>query len=366
VRYEPTFVEMFSGIGGFRLGLARAGWRCVWANDWDRYANQVYRRHFGGGELVEGDVKAIRADSLPNHTLLTAGFPCQAFSVAGRGEGFEDARGTLFFDIARVAEAKRPPLLLLENVRGLLSNKRGETFATVLRILGDLGYRVEWQVLNSKHFGVPQNRERVFIVGHLRGAGTREIFPIGEPDEVPTEDARGGQGVTSCLVASYWKGARRQRTFVMEEPKLIQVGPKLIQVGTIGKDSEATRVYDPRGIARTVKFGGGRGAKTGLYAIRPFPLRFLNRNQRRFPSDVAMSVDPTCSTGIRQGVRIRRLTPTECERLQGFPDGWTAEGLTEGGETVKISDTQRYKLLGNAVTVNVVEFLGRRLMEVIQ
>jgi len=171
---------MFCGIGGFRLGLERTGWKCVWSNDVDKYACQVYRKNFGCRELVECDIRSVDVDSVPEHTLLTAGFPCQSFSLAGKRKGFEDARGTLFYDIARVAAVKRPSLLLLENVKGLLSNDEGRTFAKILQTLDELGYDVEWQVLNSKHFGVPQNRERVFIVGHLRGTGSRQIFPVGE------------------------------------------------------------------------------------------------------------------------------------------------------------------------------------------
>jgi DNA (cytosine-5)-methyltransferase 1 len=285
---ELTFIDMFCGIGGFRLGLERSGWRCVWANDIDRYACQVYRKNFGGRELVEGDIRAVEADNIPDHTLLTAGFPCQSFSLAGKRKGFEDARGTLFYDIARVARAKRPTLLLLENVRGLLSNDGGRTFARILQTLDELGYDVEWQVLNSKHFGVPQNRERVFIVGHLRGAGCGQIFPIAEMSEVARGEAEESEEqVVNCIDANYGRGT------------------------------------DKHG-ARTVV------AESGLF----------HSNQ----------------SVMLEGLRLRRLTPVECERLQGFPDGWT-----EG-----ISDTQRYRLLGNAVTVNVVEYLGARLLGCVQ
>jgi DNA (cytosine-5)-methyltransferase 1 len=207
---EPTFIEMFCGIGGFRLGLERSGWKCVWANDIDKYACQVYRKNFGDGGLVEGDIRSVDADSIPDHTLLTAGFPCQSFSLAGKRKGFEGTRGTLFYDIARVADAKRPPLLLLENVKGLLSNDKGRTFARILQTLDELGYDVEWQVLNSKYFGVPQNRERVFIIGHLRGTGSRQVFPIGQAVEGTNGARKKAQGEGALNVG----GSGRERNLI--------------------------------------------------------------------------------------------------------------------------------------------------------
>src|SRR3990167_5374578 len=161
------FIEMFAGIGGFRHGLEKHRFKCVWANEIDKYACKIYRKNFGDKELFEGDIRAVDAISIPDHDLLCAGFPCQSFSIAGKRGGFEDTRGTLFFEIARIASVKRPELLLLENVKGLLSHDSGRTFGTILTTLSDLGYFLEWQVLNSKDFRVPQNRERVFIVGHL-------------------------------------------------------------------------------------------------------------------------------------------------------------------------------------------------------
>jgi len=305
--------------------------------------------------------------------MLCSGFPCQSFSVAGKRKGFEDARGTLFFDIARVADAKRPPLLLLENVKGLLSVQGGYCFGRILDILGELGYWVEWQVLNSKHFGVPQNRERVFIVGHLGERGGREVFPVGEPDGLPVEDVEGGQGISSCLDANYHKGARRQRQFVMQlvgdrnDPSIsvkdkafcLPSNPmsdrqQAIVVGNVySSGGEAGKIHRPEGIMSTVKHGKHTGP--ALFAL----VRWQNKKDGAVVDDKAPALRSSGGTDIRKkpvvmdmNYRIRRLTPVECERLQGFPDGWT-EGLP---------DTQRYRLLGNAITVNVAEFLGRRIM----
>jgi DNA (cytosine-5)-methyltransferase 1 len=191
------YLSLFSGIGGFELGIRKAyksnrntpstgrkllqgvqpsAPTCVGYSEIDKYADQIYQKHFGGKNY--GDATKINARELPDFDLLVGGFPCQAFSLAGKRLGFNDTRGTLFFDIARILAEKRPRNLVLENVKGLLSHDQGKTFQTILGVLAGLGYFVEWQVLNSKDFGVPQNRERVFIVGHLGGEPRRKVFPI--------------------------------------------------------------------------------------------------------------------------------------------------------------------------------------------
>jgi DNA (cytosine-5)-methyltransferase 1 len=170
------YLSLFSGIGGFELGIGDKG-ECVGYSEKDKYAIQVYSRHFDHRNY--GDITKINEKALPDFDLIVGGFPCQAFSIAGKRHGFQDTRGTLFFDIARIAREKQPRLLLLENVKGLLSHDEGRTFLTILCTLDELGYDCQWQVLNSKDFGVPQNRERVFIIGHLRGTRRPEVFPIG-------------------------------------------------------------------------------------------------------------------------------------------------------------------------------------------
>ncbi len=160
-------MSVFSGIGGFELGFP-ASWQCVGFSEVDKYASHIYRKHFCRHKQ-HGDITKINTNELSDFELLCGGFPCQAFSIAGKRRGFQDTRGTLFFQICRIAKDKKPRLLLLENVKGLLSHDQGQTFHTIIRSLDGLGYDLQWQVLNSKNFGVPQNRERVFIVGHLRG-----------------------------------------------------------------------------------------------------------------------------------------------------------------------------------------------------
>lgn len=201
------YFSMFSGIGGFELGIQRAydsetkrkkqrfqqenkkcsileqvcmgteQPHCVGFSEVNKYAIQVYQKHFPTHKNY-GDATRIIPEELPSFDFLCGGFPCQAFSIAGKRRGFEDTRGTLFFEIARILSAKRPKLLLLENVQGLLSHGKGRTFGTILSTLSDMGYFCEWQVLNSKNFGVPQNRERVFIVGYLGEKSGRKVFPI--------------------------------------------------------------------------------------------------------------------------------------------------------------------------------------------
>ena len=248
------YYDLFEGIGGFRLGMDRAGHECVGGCEIDEFARQVYAKHFGtagSGDVTKLDPKNIY--EFPDFDCLCAGFPCQAFSIAGRRLGFEESRGTLFYEIARIAKQKRPRLLFLENVKGLLSHNRGKTFAVILSTLDELGYDVQGQVLNSKYW-VPQNRERIFIIGHLRGTPRPEVFPLGT---FPPEAERKSQDrqISTAIDSNYWKGIDNhgQRT--------------IIKLGKIN-DGDSGRVLDPQGIAQCLKaVGGGHGAKTGLYAI---------------------------------------------------------------------------------------------------
>jgi DNA (cytosine-5)-methyltransferase 1 len=365
------YIDLFAGVGGFHYGIDRAfsnqqtapivkigqgGNRiiskegadvydrptsplCVYSNEWDKYANECYRKHFGECDIR--DIREVPASDIPDHDLLVGGFPCQAFSIAGKRRGFDETRGTLFFEIARILAAKQPRLLLLENVKGLLSHDGGRTFEIILATLDELGYDLQWQVLNSKDFGVPQNRERVFIIGHLRGTPRPEVFPITKSNRLHPREVT--QGV-----------------------------------------SDAQRIYESDGIAKTLKgLGGGLGAKTGLYTV-PMQWRRTEKGKLWRRESQKRGVDNTpFNHGYRElvpkdseiigtitsqaiakdsllgvGESVRRLTPLECERLQGFPDNWTEFGVD--GE--KMSDTQRYKMCGNAVTTNVVAAIAEKLL----
>jgi len=341
------YFSMFSGIGGFELGIQRAmdnrqkannqrgsspslqngstnnernnverPVSCVGYSEIDKYAIKVYERNFNG-HTNYGNATTINAKELPDFDLLVGGFPCQAFSIAGKRKGFDDTRGTLFFDIARILAEKKPKHLVLENVKGLLSHEQGRTFQTIIGVLADLGYGVEWQVLNSKDFGVPQNRERVIIVGHLGNECTGQVFPISGNYEQTAELQR-QQAVTNTLTTRYT--ATGSGAYVTER-----------ELNAQEVRSAATR--------------------TRAYAGKPETLEIRKDEISNTINSVTKDYYAT------DMARIRRLTPIECERLQGFPDDWTKYGV--GDEL--ISDTQRYKMCGNAVTTNVIQAVMERL-----
>ena len=304
-----NFLDLFSGIGGFHLGLEQAGFDFEWVgfSEIDKYANATYKKNFPDSVDL-GDVRAIRHEDLPKIDIITFGSPCQDFSIAGKRSGMQGNRSTLITEAIRLITDTKPRFFIWENVKGTFSSNDGRDFWAIIKAFADIGgYRLEWQLLNTRWF-LPQNRERIFLVGCLGNGSGREVFPIGEDGEISKKERR---ETLPTLTANDFKGPSKQRASIV-----INTGLK--QVGTVGKDSEASRVYDPKGIARTIKNGGGMGAKTGLYQVKS---------------------------------NIRRLTPTECERLQGFPDGFTA------GQ----SDTQRYKQLGNAVSVPVVKAVGTKI-----
>ena len=415
-------LDLFSGIGGFHEGFKRAGHEFDWVgySEIDKYASAVYRYNYKESEEL-GDIKLIRPgrDTPDNIDILCGGFPCQAFSVAGKRLGFDDTRGTLFFEIARLltyyVENKRPiPCLVLENVKGLLSHDDGRTFAVIYRILSDLGYTIEFQLLNTRWW-LPQNRERIYIVGYIGDRGGPQVFPIGESSSQDNQTQRIGDH-TRTITTAHSHGTSTNMSYVKIPEATKQI--KLNQIGTIGKDSEATRVYDANGISRTIKDGGGMGAKTGLYKVPEatkkgyaeaevgdsINLSVPNSETRR--GRVGKGEAQTLDTGMQQytiqakddgvmvydhynnkiksdGVAcsllkhssnsrstqkiinnnsIRRLTPVECCRLQGFPDDWNEFGLLDG-KKVAISDTQRYKQAGNAVTVDVVQAVATIIKE---
>ncbi len=343
---EIRYFSMFTGVGGFELGFQRANavsatsrnesrgdeensgsvkqvsmatqqFTCVGFSEIDKYSNQLLKNKFPKIKNY-GDATKIDADKLPDFELLVGGFPCQAFSIAGKRKGFEDTRGTLFYDIARIIKVKRPRNILLENVKGLLSHDRGRTFGTIISTLSELGYVVQWMVLNSKFFGVPQNRERVFIIGSLRGEPIPEILPLGKSNIKNDMEIKR---------LAHMKGFRRYN----------QTGVEALDVA------------------------GGGGHQPCIVASRGRNPDNPNDRTTGSPTEQRLEVNSEgiCNNltsvqkdnMVMEGMKIRRLTPKECERLQGFPDNWT-EGF---------SDTQRYKMMGNAVTVNVVKAVAERL-----
>lgn len=354
VRIERTFISLFGGIGGFDLAFQRQGWKCVYYNDWDKYAVQTYNKNFNTS-YEPSDITKLDANTIPDHALLCAGFPCQSFSLAGKRKGFKDTRGTMFFEICRIIKAKRTPVLLLENVKGLLSHDEGKTFFTILKCLDELGYDAEWQVLNSKHFSVPQNRERVFIIANLRGTSRLKIFPIAGAGS--TIDSRYGQrwsSETHVLCGSPRTGNQKKggtgllfskkHCFTLDNTrthKVLSIVQQLNQPKHAGD-----RFYGVEGVSPCIM----ARARANQYASP----KILDVYNKKIQDDCCALTEPHHNNiRVVGGGSIRRLTPLECERLQGFPDGWT-----EG-----VSDAQRYKQLGNAVTVNVIEAIAKRLNE---
>ena len=404
-----NFVDFFAGIGGIRLGLEQAGHKCVGFCEFDKYARTAYKAMYDTeGEWESHDVRATKPYDVPAADLWCFGFPCQDISVAGKQKGLQEGeRSGLFYEIMRLLAGRRkedrPRWLLIENVKNLLSIGNGFDFARLLCEVGGHGYSVQWDTLNSKNFGVPQNRERVFIIGYLGNIRGREVFPL-----------RPADGENPCELNEITQGV-----------------------------ADAQRIYDGSGLARTLKGeSGGQGGKTGLYAVKVGGLVDLSykefkqteiarclkarytaaptnhacedsgvlvapvltpdraekrQNGRRMkepgePSftltaqdrhGVAIAYDEqnnnirkdgtvgtlTCDGSspkhnnriieFSSNVRIRRLTPRECWRLQGFPDEYFDKAQAAG-----ISDTQLYKQAGNGVTVNVARAIGERLKEV--
>lgn len=292
-RIPMRFLDLFSGIGGFRLALERAGHTCIGYVENNAPARKSYEAIFNTkGEWTRHDIREVEDrewEELKGKVdLICGGFPCQPFSITGKREGFEDSRGNLFFEIARVARITKAKFLLLENVKHLLHHENGETFKNILKALDELGYNAEWQVLNSKDFGVPHSRERIFIIGYRRGECSGQIFPISrEVGELPKQK----------------RGATKPATYV---------------------------IYD-----------------RGYYKTRNVDLKL-----KEYCDTLTCGGSPP---NIVRGGKLRRVTPRECWRLQGFPD-WA---YNEAAEVVR--EYQLYIQAGNTITVNVVERIGKEL-----
>lgn len=375
---QLRFLDLFSGIGGFRLGLEQAGHRCVGYVENDKFARIAYQAiHDTKNEWTRKDITQITNEewrSLHGKVdIITAGFPCQSFSVAGKRQGFSDVRGTLFFEIARAAKQIQPQFLLLENVKGLLSHEAGLSFATILSLLDELGYDVQWQVLNSKDFGVPQNRERVFIIGYSRAYGRQEIFPLQRKTGKLSPKSQ------TIQIVGTTKGVNQeshgQRDLVYDTHGLMGTvtatdykQPKQIAVG--GLYTNASAKFDSGimpNISRTIKSGSHDSAvcireatsKGYTEANVGDSINISYPNSRKSRGRVGKQIAQTVLTGSNQavlldGLTIRKLTPRECWRLQGFPDS-----AFEKAQKV-CSDTQLYKQAGNAVTVPVIYAIAKK------
>lgn len=451
------FFDFFAGIGGFRLGMEQAGHECVGHCEIDKYANMSYNAMHKPkeSEVYFDDIRTVRAEDMPETDVYCFGFPCQSFSIAGKRRGFNDIRGTLFFEVMRLAAVRKPKILFAENVAGLLSHDRGRTFAVIINTMAELGYFVEWQIINSKYY-VPQNRKRVFIIGRFRGSCGGQIFPIiagrGKVDrrqghgDIKTEyiktkvtarkydidkkgfttllkQAKKNKNLTIAQISEKIKIPKTQvehyfrgdSGFAAPTPNIWEKLKKVLDIRTAKYDKaiatfetresvydmsnrayrsdgiaptllnhgcgplvtenklkeitkgkpQGQRVYDAYGLSVTLgSQGGGQGAKTGLYAVKPCltPNRENKRqNGRRFKEDgeerFALNTQDRHGVLLDNGeeIRIRKLTPKECFRLQGFPDEYFERAAAV------CSENQLYKQAGNSVTVNVIYEIAKRL-----
>ena len=340
------FLDLFAGIGGFRLGMESAGHECVGFCEIDKFARASYQAiHDTKGEIELHDITAVSDEfirGIGRVDIICGGFPCQAFSIAGNRRGFEDTRGTLFFEIARFASILRPRYLFLENVKGLLNHENGITFETIISTLDELGYNVEWQLLNSKDFGVPQNRERVFIIGHLRGERTRRIFPLSSTGRQVDKHQ---EQSTNTLTTRY-PNSQGVGSYIIESES-----QKVKSIGNINPSGNGMNgeVYQADGLAPTLTTMQGGGQEPKIIQ------RGHGYNQGG-EHDIAPTLTSNSyheNNHLSDGFRIRKLTPRECWRLQGFPD-WAFDKAQEVN-----SNSQLYKQSGNSVTVNVIAAIAK-------
>lgn len=373
---KMKFIDIFAGIGGFRSGLERAGHQCVGYIEWDKFARKSYQAIYKTkGEYTAHDIQQVKGVELPEADIWTFGSPCQDISIAGRQEGLiKGAKSSMFFEVIRClkerigGEKTLPAYLIMENVKALLSSNGGWDFARVLIEMDKVGYDVEWAVLNSSDV-VPQNRERVYIIGHLRGTSTRQVFPIQRQGEsiaktrviyeplvkLPKHQSDivvSPEGVTPTLTATDYK--RPYKVTVK------QVG-NIIKNNSFGGNPQTGRVYSPDGLSPTLNTmqGGSRQPKIVVKACLT-PDRIKKRQRFKENEEAEFTLTGQNKHGILinngESIAIRKLTPRECWRLQGFSDSQFDKAQAAG-----ISNSQLYKQAGNAVTVPVVEQIGRKL-----
>lgn len=316
------FIDLFAGIGGFRLALNSFGAKCVFTSEWDEHSQKVYKENFN--DEVAGDITKIKEEDIPKHDILCAGFPCQAFSISGKQQGFADTRGTLFFDIARIVKFHQPKILFLENVKNFETHDDGKTLQTVIQILEEkteakLGYSIFYKVLNASNYGIPQKRQRIYILGFRNDLGiTNFDFPKPVSFCPKLKDLTLDDKETEKYVI-------KRADIILDDSKKIEgntkgsIINKTFRIGIVNKGGQGERIYHENGHAITLSaYGGGAGAKTGLYLINE---------------------------------KIRKLAPRECARLMGFPEDFK----------ISKSITQAYKQFGNSVVVDVLQYI---LMEI--
>lgn len=302
--YEFKYIDLFAGIGGLRMPFHNLGGECVFSSEIDKYAAQTYEANYG--EVPSGDITKIEANTIPNFDILLAGFPCQAFSIAGKRKGFDDTRGTMFFEVERILEEKKPKCFLLENVKGLLNHDKGRTFEIMLDILENkLGYKVYHKVLNAKNFGLPQNRERIMIVGFKN-----HDIDFKFPEELNKETRVGD--------------------ILMENPD--------------DKYTISDRIWESHQIRKERNRAKGNGFGYSLFDKNSPYTSTISARYYKDGSEILIDQS-------EEGKNPRKLTPREAARLQGYPDSFK----------IVVSDTQAYKEFGNSVPVNMINAVAQQM-----
>ena len=319
MKNKIKFIDLFAGIGGFHLALNKVNGECLFASEWDKECQKIYEKNFHLKPF--GDITKINEKEIPKHDVLCAGFPCQAFSISGKRQGFKDTRGTLFFDVARIIKHHQPKLILLENVKNFLTHDNGNTISVVKKTLEELNYNVFYKVLNSSNFGIPQKRERIYIVGFNKKLKINEFkFPSNQNIFVSLKDYLLPDSSTKELVLDrddiqLKKDKKIQKDIFGNYPQ------KPIRLGQVNKGGQGERIYSTNGHAVSLTaYGGGIGSKTGLYLVKN---------------------------------KLRKLSPRECARITGFPDSFS---LSE-------NKNHSYRQFGNSVVVNVLDFILKEIMK---
>ena len=397
---EINQLDLFSGIGGFHLGFERAGYKVnSYFSEVDKHAVAVYKHQFKDSTYV-GSVTDVRGADLPRIDLITFGSPCQDFSLAGKRLGMGGERSSLITEAIRLIHECRPRVFIWENVKGTFSSNNGADFWAIIQAFANIGgYRLEWQLLNTSWF-LPQNRERIYLVGYLaesRG-DWRGVFPIGESrgtDNEPSEKEI-GKDITHTICSSYakftndspvvfdnynykWRDDGNVGTLTSHSGRLHE-GFKIKEIGDYRSDEGWRPRKDgncPTLAARAREDGSGqpllkiKNATQKGYEVATVgdSINYSNPNSKtrngRVGKGRANTLDTACNQAVVESTyRIRRLTPIECERLQGFPDNHTQYGIYDG-EVKKMSNTQRYKQCGNAVTVDVVQAIANKLRPIL-
>ena len=307
-----SFIDLFAGLGGFRIALESLGAHCVYSSEWDKPVQKVYADNFG--DIPDGDITQVDENKIPYHDILCAGFPCQAFSISGKQRGFEDSRGTLFFDVARIVNAKKPKIVFMENVKNFATHDNGHTLKIVKATMEELGYTFYHKVLNAVDYGIPQKRERIYMVCFRNDLDKGEFqYPKSFKLTKYVEDflLHDEEMVKDLFV-------ERPDTY-FNDTKDDVYSNKSIRLGIVNKGGQGERIYSTKGIAITLSAnGGGAFAKTGGY--------FING-------------------------RVRRLHPRECARIMGYPDSYK----------ICSNKNQAYKQFGNSVVIDVLQLIAQEI-----